>query len=51
MPRYAIAIACGVFFGGAAAAVPSAEAQPLNHLPPARALQRAERTPVPSVVL
>jgi hypothetical protein len=37
VPRYAIAIACGVLFGGAAAVVPSAEAQPLNHLPPARA--------------
>ena len=37
MPRYAIAIACGVLFGGVAAAVPTAQAQPLNRLPPARA--------------
>jgi len=37
LPRYAIAIACGVLFGGVAAAVATAQAQPLNHLPPARA--------------
>ena len=37
MPRYAIAIACGVLFGGVAAAVATVQAQPLNHLPPARA--------------
>ena len=37
MPRCAIAIACGVLFGGLAAAVPTAQAQPLNRLPPARA--------------
>jgi hypothetical protein len=37
VPRCAIAIACGVLFGGVAAAVATAQAQPLNHLPPARA--------------
>jgi hypothetical protein len=37
LPRYAIAIACGVLFGGVVAAGPAAWAQPLNHLPPARA--------------
>jgi hypothetical protein len=37
VPRCAIAIACGVLFGGLAAAVPTAQAQPLNRLPPARA--------------
>jgi hypothetical protein len=37
VPRGAIAIACGVLFGGVAAAVATAQAQPLNDLPPARA--------------
>jgi hypothetical protein len=37
VPRCAIAIACGVLFGGLAAAVATAQAQPLNDLPPARA--------------
>jgi hypothetical protein len=37
VPRCAIAIACGVLFGGVAAAVATAQAQPLNDLPPARA--------------
>jgi hypothetical protein len=36
VPRCAVAIACGVLFGGLAAAVPT-QAQPLNRLPPARA--------------
>jgi hypothetical protein len=36
VPRCAIAIACGVLFGCLAAA-PTAQAQPLNRLPPARA--------------
>jgi hypothetical protein len=37
VPRCAIAIACGVLFGGLAAAVATGQAQPLNDLPPARA--------------